>query len=168
MFLRTPWLSGYMLSWFLRYMFHALPFSLFPMFPLRALCFIISLSRTLQFPLDPILLSSLRLLRSRTCIPLRRIHSLVYIFRVLVLYYLRTNITCFSLVSLWGSSEHLESPAQLRPWWGQSIAVCWTRFLIFPSVRPDPVRSKCNTGAEPEGPSVPKNLREIRGRIKQY
>ena len=66
------------------------------MFPSHALCFISSLSRTPQFPLDPILLSSLRLLRSRTRIPLRRIRSLVYIFRVLVLYYLRTNITYFS------------------------------------------------------------------------
>ena len=101
------------LLWLLRYMFHV-SLSLFSMFPSHALCFIISLSRTLQFPLDPILLSSLRLLRSRTHILLRRIQSLVYIFRVLVLYNLRTNITYSPLVSIWGSSERSDPPA--RPW----------------------------------------------------
>ena len=85
------------------------------MFPLRALCFIISLSRTPQFPLDPILLSSLRLLRSRTRIPLRCIRSLVYIFRVLVLYYLRTNITCLSSYLSEVPLERSETPVWLRP-----------------------------------------------------
>jgi len=34
---------------------------------------------------------------------------------LLVPSYLRTNITCFSLVSLWGSSERLETPVRLQP-----------------------------------------------------
>ena len=50
--------------------------------------------------LNPILLSSLSLLRSCTCIPLQRIHSLVYISHVLVTIDLRTNITCSLLISL--------------------------------------------------------------------
>ena len=70
----------------------------FPMFPSCALCFIISLSQTLQFPLDPILLSLLNLLRSCTRIPLQCIRSLVYIFCVLVLQNLRTNITYSPLI----------------------------------------------------------------------
>ena len=68
-----------------------------------------------SFPLTLSYCTSLRLLRSQTRLPLRRIRSLVYIFRVLVLYYLRTNITYFSLVSLWGSSERSDPPARLRP-----------------------------------------------------
>ena len=60
----------------------------------------LSLSQTPQFPLDPILLFLLRLLSSRTRLLLQRIRSLVYIFHVLVLYYLRTNITYFSLISV--------------------------------------------------------------------
>ena len=66
------------------------------MFPLRALCFMSSLSRTLQFPLNPILLSSLRLLSSHTRLPLQHIRSLVYILCVLVTVDLRANITCLT------------------------------------------------------------------------
>ena len=135
------------LLWLLRYMFH-ISLSLFSIFPLHALCFIISLSWTPQFPLDPILLSSLRLLRSRTRILLWRIWSLVYIFRVLVLYNLRTNITCLtSYLSevprnarklRFGSGRlHLlcSCPciSQHVFWWGQSIAVHRIRLLTLPS-----------------------------------
>ena len=136
------------------------------MFPSRALCFISSPSRTPQFPLDPILLFSLRLLSSCTCLPLRRICSLVYIFRVLVLYYLRTNITYFSLVSVWGSSERSDPPARLRasPVSSVLVLVPPARVLVWtvnscpldsssrpPLVRPDPVRSERNTKDLPLG-----------------
>ena len=70
------------------------------MFPLRALCFILSLSRTPQLPSTLVYCTSLIVLSSRSRIPLRRIHSLVYISPVLVATNLRTNITCFSLISL--------------------------------------------------------------------
>ena len=135
------------------------PFSLFPMFPLRALCFIISLSRTPQFPLDPILLSSLRLLRSCTRIPLWRIRSLVYIFHVLVLYNLELILLVSPRISLgflrnarklWFGSSRLKSPLVSLSyfwhafWWGQSIAVHRTRLLAFLLVCPDPVGSECN------------------------
>ena len=53
-------------------------------------------SRTPQFPSTLSYCTSLRLLRSRTRLPLRRIRSLVYILRVLVTVDLRTNITYFS------------------------------------------------------------------------
>ena len=92
-------ISGYVSRDFVDICF-MLHLSLFPMFPSCALCFIISLSRTPQFPLYPILLFSLRLLSSRTRLPLRRIRSLVYILRVLVTVDLRTNIAYFSLVSV--------------------------------------------------------------------
>ena len=67
--------------------------SLLPYVSLACTMSSLSLSRTPQFPLDPILLSSLRLLRSRTCIPLRCIRSLVYIFRVLVVRIRSTILT---------------------------------------------------------------------------
>ena len=70
--------------------------------------------RLRSFPSTLPYCTSLTILRSRTCLPLRRIRSLVYIFRVLVLYYLRTNITYFSLVSVWGSLERSDPPARLQ------------------------------------------------------
>ena len=57
-----------------------------------------------SFPSTLSYCTSLSILRSHSCIPLRRFRSLVYISRVLVATNLRTNITCFSLVSLWVSS----------------------------------------------------------------
>ena len=58
--------------------------------------FLFTFSDSAVFPSTLSYCTSLRLLRSRTRLPLRRIRSLVYILRVLVLYYLRTNITYFS------------------------------------------------------------------------
>ena len=83
------------LSWLLRYMFHVF-LSLFSMFPLRALCFITSLSWTPQLPLTLSYCTSLTILRPCTCLPPQRIRSLVYISPVLVATNLRTNITGFS------------------------------------------------------------------------
>ena len=126
------------------------------MFPLRALCFILSLSQTPQLPSTLVYCISLIVLSSRSCIPLRRIHLLVYISPVLVATNLRTNITYFSLVSVWGSSEHSDPPVRLRLslsplvlisflrhtfWWGQLIAVRRTRLFVLPRyvrIRSDP------------------------------
>ena len=83
-FLQTPWLSGYVSYEFVDicFMFYL---SLLPYVSLARTMSSLSLSRTPQFPLDPILLSLLSLLSSRTHLPLRCIRSLVYISCVLVL-----------------------------------------------------------------------------------
>ena len=60
------------------------------MFPLRALCFISSLSWTLQLPLTLPYCTSLTVLRSCTHLPLWCIRSLVYISCILVTVDLRT------------------------------------------------------------------------------
>ena len=71
--------------------------SLLPYVSLARTMFHLSLSWTPQFPLDPILLSSLSLLSSHTHLLLRCIRSLVYISHVLVTVDLRTNIACLTL-----------------------------------------------------------------------
>ena len=99
-------------SWLRRYMFHV-SLSLFPMFPSHALCLLFHFLGLRSFPSTLPSCTSLTILRSHTHLPLWRICSLVYILRVLVTIDLRTNITYFSLVSVWGSSEHSDPPAQL-------------------------------------------------------
>ena len=152
-------LSGYVLSWLRRYMFHV-SLSLFPMFPSHALCLPFHFLGLRSFPSTLSYCTSLRLLRSRTRLPLWRIRSLVYIFCVLVFDNLRTNITYFSLVSVWGSSERSDPPARLWPSLSPLLLTSFPLACILvwvvdsypldssfrpPSVRPDPVGSERNT-----------------------
>ena len=135
--------------------------------PSLSLCFLcahyVSLfhfSRTLQFPLTLSYCSLTYVSQSPTCIPLRLFWTLVYISCTLVSRYLRTNITCLSLVL---SEVPLNAwlLAWLRPslvssvrlpysqhafQWGQSIAACRTCPFAPPLVHPDPVRSEHNKG----------------------
>ena len=148
--LHVLWLSD------ICFMFH---FSLFSMFSSCALCFIISISQTLQFPLTLPYYTSLIILRSHSCILLWRIQSLVYISHVLVLqtselillilhsYSLRFFRTLGSSSSAPAVSSLLYSwscSSRHTFWWGQSIAIHRTQFFALPSVRLDPVRSKHN------------------------
>ena len=111
-FLWTPWFSGYMLSWFLRYMFHV-SISLFPMFPSCTLCLLFHFLGLRSFPSTLPYCTSLTILRSHTHLLLRRIRSLVYILRVLVTVDLRTNITCLPSYLSEVPSERSETPARL-------------------------------------------------------
>ena len=99
------------------------------MFPSCALCFISSLSRTLQLPLTLVYCTSLILLRSCSHIPLRRIHSLVYISPVLVATNLRTNIICLPSYLSEVPSECLETLAWLWLSCFSSVLV-----LVLPSM----------------------------------
>ena len=92
-------LTGYVSRDFVDICFMFYP-SLLPYVSLARTMSSFSLSWTPQLPSTLVYCTLLIVLRSRSCIPLRRIRSLVYIFCVLVLYNLRTNITYFSLVSV--------------------------------------------------------------------
>ena len=84
--------------------------SLIPYVSLACTMFHLSLSRTPQLPLTLVYCTLLILLRSRSCVPLWCIRSLVYISPVLVATNLRTNITCLPLYLSEVPSERSETP----------------------------------------------------------
>ena len=136
-------------------MFHV-SLSLFPMFPSRALCLPFHFLGLCSFPSTLSYCTSLRLLRSRTCLPLRRIRSLVYIF--VHLYSITSELILLTSPSslsevlrnariLRLGSGRLASPLFLNSFLrhafcgGQSIAVRRTRLSSSPRyvwIRSDP------------------------------
>ena len=124
----TPLLSGYVSRDFVDicFMFYL---SLLPYVSLVRTMSSFSLSQTLQLPLTLVYCTSLIVLRSRSRIPLRRIHSLVYIPPVLIATTSELILLNSPLVSVWGSSERSDPPARLRP---SCLSSHWGQTPIYP------------------------------------
>ena len=134
-------------------------FHYFPMFPSRALCLIFHFLRLHSYPQPYLivlhLLYSDLVLVSRSGASACQYIYLMYLYsRTLELILLASLLSLPEVLrnarNLRLSSGHLLSPlflySSLRHvfWCGQSIAVCWTRPFVPPSVRPDLVGSERN------------------------